>query len=206
MKKGRRRGFRRPSRLRRTKKFVVIATEGKETEPRYLEAFFTPCEAETQIKIVPNPKHESKPKEVLSRLKRFFDRDYSKARGDEAWMLIDRDDWPEEELQNVYREAKQAGFTVLMSNPCFELWLYLHLRENCPFTDRHDCQRKLANVLPGYSPDNKGDYAMGPLKDNVAQAVIRAKTLDTKPQEPWPTGQATRVYDLVERLLKAANT
>jgi hypothetical protein len=185
---------------------VVIAAEGKETEPRYFEAFATPREAETQIKIVPNPKDESKPKEVLARLKRFFNRNYSKALGDEAWMVIDRDDFPEEELHAVYREAKKTGFKVLMSNPCFELWLYLHLRDHCLFTDRHDCQRKLAAVLPGYSPDSKANYAIEPLMENLAQAIERARAQDTKPHQPWPTEQVTCVYKLVERLLGAAES
>ncbi|MFP4156237.1 MAG: RloB family protein [Opitutales bacterium] len=200
------RGIRRSSRPQRTKKFVVIAAEGKETEPRYFEAFTTPREAETQIKIVPNPKDESKPKEVLARLKRFFNRNYSKARGDEAWMVIDRDEWPEEDLRTVYKAAKKAGFEVLMSNPCFELWLYLHLRDHCPFIDRHDCQKKLAAVLPGYRPDSKGNYAIEPLMENLAQAIERAKAQDTKPHQPWPTGQVTCVYMLVERLLDAAKS
>ena len=199
----RKKGFRRPSRPQRTKKFVVIATEGKETEPRYLEAFLTPRDAETQVKIVPNPKHESKPKEVLARLNRFFHRDYSKARGDEGWMLIDRDDWPVDELNIVYKEANKAGFQVLMSNPCFELWLYLHLRNHCPFTDRHDCQKKLANVLPDYSPDSKGSFSLQPLTVNVTQAITRAKAQDTTPHELWPTRQVTLVYKLIERLLEA---
>lgn len=198
-----RRGLRRPKRPQRTKKFVVIATEGKETEPRYLEAFFTPREAATQIKIVPNSKHESKPKEVFARLYRFFKDNYSKARGDEGWLVIDRDDWEVEDLNTVYKDAKAAGFQVVMSNPCFELWLYLHLRDHCPFTDRHDCQRKLAVVLPGYSPDSKGNYETAPLLKNVNQAIGRAKKQDYSAHEMWPTGQVTHVYRLVERLLAA---
>lgn len=196
-------GLRRPKQPQRTKKFVVIATEGKETEPRYFDAFATPREAETQIKIVPNPKDESKPKEVLARLKRFFNRNYSKARGDEAWMVIDRDDFLEDDLHSVYKDAKALGFQVLMSNPCFELWLYLHLRDHCPFTDRHDCQKKLATVLPGYSPDRKGNYAIEPLMENLAKAIEKAKAQDTRSHKPWPTGQVTLVYRLVERLLEA---
>jgi hypothetical protein len=206
MSKQKGRGLRRPSHPQRTKKFVVIAAEGKETEPRYFDAFSTPREAEAQIKVVPNPKHESKPKEVLSRLNRFFNRNYSKVRGDEGWMVIDRDDWPEEDLHTVYNEAKKAGFQVLMSNPCFELWLYLHLHNHCPFIDRHDCQRKLATVLPDYSPNSKGNYAIEPLLENIDIAISRAKAQDVKPHELWPTDQVTHVYRLVERLLEATET
>lgn len=205
MSSKKRKGFRRKSRHQPTKKFVVIATEGKETEPRYFDAFLTPREAETQVKIVPNPKHESKPKEVLERLRRFFKSNYSKARGDEGWMVIDRDAWTEDELTEVYKTAKASGFTVLMSNPCFELWLYLHLRDHCPFMDRHDCQRKLAGILPGYTPDSKGVYALEELLQNVEQAIERAKSKDITLNELWPQGQVTQVYRLVERLIEAAN-
>lgn len=90
-----------------------------------------------------------------------------------------------------------------MSNPCFELWLYLHLRGHCPFTDRHDCQRKLAKVLSGYRPDSKGNYEMAPLLENVKQAIDRARKQDNTAHETWPSSQVTLVYRLVERLLAA---
>ena len=79
-------------------------------------------------------------------------------KGDEGWIVIDRDAWTETELNNVHREANERGFYVAFSNPCFELWLYLHLCDARSFNDRHDCHRGLAGVLPGYSPDTKGGY------------------------------------------------
>jgi hypothetical protein len=30
----------------------------------------------------------------------------------------------------VYRLAKAHGFHLALSNPCFELWLYLHVRDS----------------------------------------------------------------------------
>lgn len=200
MSSARRKGFRRRSEIENPKKFVVIAMEGKETEPRYFSEFRTPREAEIQIKLVPNPNHKSKPKAVLKRLTHFY-RDYSHAKGDQGWLVIDRDAWTEEELIEVHREAKKAGFHVAMSNPCFELWLYLHLRDSRPFYDRHDCQRGLTELVAGYCPERKGDYDVSALLTGMEEAIVRAKSLDTGSQESWPQNQATRVYMLVETIL-----
>jgi hypothetical protein len=190
----RRTGFEKP------KRFVIIAMEGAETEPRYFEEFKPSREAETQIKLVSNPNHKSKPKEVFNRLAVAF-RPYSIRLGDEAWMVIDRDSWTDADLREVYGAAQAAGFQIAMSNPCFELWLYLHLREAKPFMDRHHCQRELAAILPGYSPDHKGGYDAAELAKTVREAIRRAKPGDDAPAPSWPNRQATLVYKLVERLL-----
>jgi hypothetical protein len=191
----RRIGFEKP------KRFVVIAMEGAETEPRYFEEFKPSREAETQIKLVSNPNHKSKPKEVFNRLAVAF-RPYSIKRGDEAWMVIDRDAWTDEELHEVYGAAQAAGFQIAMSNPCFELWLYLHLRDAKPFMDRHHCQRELAAILHEYTPERKGDYDAASLVKAVRAAAARAKLGDSSPYDVWPKQQATRVYRLVERLFQ----
>lgn len=186
-------------------KFVVVAMEGAETEPRYFNEFKLSRKDKTQLKLVPNPNHKSNPKEVLQRLAIHF-KDYSVSRGDEGWIVIDRDAWPEQDLVTVHREAKDAGFKVAMSNPCFELWLYLHLSDQKPFSDRHDCQKKLAESLPNYAPDNKSKYDASALIKYREKAIQRARKTDTGEQTTWPRNQTTRVYKLVERLLQDSQT
>lgn len=198
MSNRRRQGRHRRSGFRETNRFVVVSFEGAETEPKYFELFRTPREKTVQYKPVSNPNHKSKPKEVLQRLERSF-RDYKRGR-DEGWLVIDRDDNSEAELNSICREAREQGFHVALSNPCFELWLYLHLRDNTAFADRHDCQRRLSTVLAKYSPDSKGDYDAEPLKEHIARAIARAAVLDIHPHTPWPTNQCTRVYKLVQSL------
>ncbi len=200
MSSHRRKGFKRRGEFETPKSFIVIAMEGAETEPRYFNELRTPRESVIQIKLVPNPNHKSSPKEVLQRLSNAFKK-FSRARGDEGWLVIDRDAVPEEELISVHREAKAAEFEIAMSNPCFELWLYLHIRDPRPFNDRHQCQRALAEVLPGYSPDSKGSYEVAPLLSALDEAITRAKSTDTGSKDSWPRDQATRVYKLVEKIL-----
>jgi hypothetical protein len=201
----RRKGFRRRGEFEKPKRFVVIAMEGAETEPRYFAEFRTAREAEIQIKLVNNPNHESRPREVLDRLTRCFNTNYNR-KTDEGWIVIDRDAWPEDELNEVHREAKAAGFEAAVSNPCFELWLYLHFRDSKPFVDRHACQRELSEVLPGYSPNSKGNYDVSRIMAGLDGAMERARNGDLEAPTTWPRQQATRVYKLVERLLEPKGT
>jgi len=199
MSSQRRRGFRRQVEFEERNRFIVIAMEGAETEPRYFKEFRAPREGKIQIKLVSNPNHKSRPAEVLERLEHYFRR--NGISGDEGWIVIDRDAWPEEELNDVHHRARKANFSVALSNPCFELWLYFHLRDPCPFNDRHHCQRQLADILEDYRPDSKGSYDVSQLLVGLDRAIERGRNVDSESQDTWPRRQATRVYRLVERLL-----
>ncbi len=199
MSSKRRNGFRRGVEFEERNRFIVVSMEGAETEPRYFSEFRTPREAKIQIKLVPNSKHKSKPAEVLQRLEAYFRK--NGLRGDEGWVVIDRDAWTEEELNEVHRRARKGQFFVALSNPCFELWPYLHLCDPKSFNDRHHCQRELTQVLRGYSPDAKGGYDASQLVVVVNKAIERARNSDLEPQDTWPRRQATRVYKLIERLV-----
>jgi hypothetical protein len=199
----RRLGNKRRIEFREPKKFFFIAMEGKETEPRYFQEFRTSRAANIQIKLVPNPKHKSRPGEVLDRLRRHMRNNVTRT-GDEGWIVVDRDAWLDADLDAVCAAAANQGYFVAVSNPCFELWLYLHLRANRPFIDRHHCQRELAQVLAGYCPDKKSSFEIRDLLDGVGAAVARAQALDVNACQPWPRTQCTRVYRLVQKLRPAA--
>lgn len=153
-----------------------------------------------RVKLVANPKHKSHPKDVLKRLHAAARAEGIKL-GDELWLVIDRDAWKEADLNQVCIDAKKHGFHIALSNPCFELWLYLHCRDNHFFIDRYQCQRALEKVCESYATNGKSGYNAKLLIASIDKAIGRAKKLDTRPQDPWPKQQATRVYILVEKLL-----
>lgn len=189
--RGRREAF------KKTKRLFVIAMEGAETEPIYFSEFNPGREGCFRLKLLSNPNHKSRPRDVLQRLID-YERRERPGPNTEYWAVIDRDAWSAAELDEVSREiGRRRDYYLALSNPCFELWLWLHLKPNRPFADRHDCQHSLCREWPEFA---KGDYDAAKLMPHVLRACERAKELDVTLDAKWPDEQATWVYRLVERL------
>ena len=45
---------------------------------------------------------------------------------DETWLVIDMDQWPLDQLEEVFARCQCSGFSLAVSNPKFEYWLLLH--------------------------------------------------------------------------------
>lgn len=189
--KSRRAGF------KKTKRLYVLSTEGAETEPIYFQEFRPHRDSGFRLKILGNPKHKSNPVDVVRRLIE-YERRERPGPNTEYWAIIDRDAWLESDLQAAYEEARgRNDFHIAMSNPCFELWLWLHLRPNRSFADRYDCQRQLEREWPKYS---KCDYPAAELLPFVKIASERAEEL-TANSPSWPRAQGTDVFKLVRKIL-----
>jgi len=179
--------------FKKTKRLYVISTEGAETEPIYFQEFRPGRDAHFRLKILGNPNHKSNPVDVVQRLLA-YERRERPGPNTEYWAIIDRDAWQEADLRSAYDLARERkDYHVAMSNPCFELWLWLHRRENREFADRHDCQRSLECEWPGYSKNN---YDAGALLPLARQACDRAENLAVHGQL-WPHCQGTDVFRLV---------
>lgn len=188
----------RRSAFKKTKRLYVLATEGAETEPIYFQEFHPGREGAFRLKILGNPKHKSRPVELVQRLMEYEKRERP-GPDTEYWAVVDRDAWPETELREAWAlMSSHKGYHLAMSNPCFELWLWLHLRPNRPFFDRHDCQRALAREWPDYA---KSSYDAAALMPHVLSAISRAAELEEQPDAAWPQQQGTRVHRLVSRLV-----
>jgi len=188
--RGRRAGF------KRTKRLFVLSTEGAETEPIYFQEFRPGRDSLFRLKILGNPSHKSHPLEVVRRLLE-YERRERPGRNTEYWAIIDRDTWAESDLRVAYDLANsRANFHIAMSHPCFELWLWLHLRSNRPFIDRHDCQRQLEREWLQFS---KSAYPAAELMPLVSTACRRAEEI-TAPVGELLDAQGTQVFELVRKL------
>ena len=59
---------------------------------------------------------------------------------DELWCVFDVDQ--HEGLAEAISDARNNSINVAVSNPCFELWLVLHLRDKTAFSSTVDIQRE----------------------------------------------------------------
>ena len=119
---------------------------------------------------------------------------------DEIWCVFDTDEHPH--LSQAMENARQSGIEVAVSNPCFELWLVLHVQEQTAYIDRHEVQR-LSSEL-GLSDGKKiAEQAWTGLVEAFETAKQRARALDERHAgdgSPRRSNPSTNVWRLVDRL------
>lgn len=193
-----RRKFQRPLGVRRYRKLFVIAVEGTKTEPQYFNII---NEHQSLIWVnCLNGNHNSSPPQVLRRMKNHLLREDLKS-SDEAWLVVDKDQWTEEQLDQLNDWAdKRPNYDLAVSNPKFEYWLLLHFEGGTGIASPMDCKDRLKRHLPGYV---KGIDARKITRDRIQEAIRRAKLRDNPPCADWPRVLGgTTVYKLVEKMLQ----
>lgn len=178
---------------------VVVATEGKSTEPYYLRIFWRIHGSENlSLDLTPVGRDPRRVVEraIEEREKSQLDPD---AQHDSFWAMFDRDD------HTKYREALDLAAAKdihkAISNPSFELWAILHYEDQDGPIDRRKCQRKLRALFPGYG-QRKRFTDEAAIKNQYESAVSRARTLlVNRYKEGEPLGNpSTTVHELTELL------
>lgn len=175
---------------------VLIFTEGEKTERNYLthlyravrdKVIITFGAAGAPVRIVEAAIAEQRRK---NRDGRPFD---------EIWCVFDHDEHPDIEV--VRRQARDAGIHVAFSNPCFELWLVLHLEDQFAHIATSAVQRRSQALLgSGKALD---DAVLQRLGESYGDAIQRARKLDEKHAgdgSPPGTNPSTGMWRLTERL------
>ncbi|HEV2805734.1 MAG TPA: RloB family protein [Chthoniobacterales bacterium] len=182
--------------FKKTKRLYVVSTEGAETEPIYFQEFRPARDSTFRLKILASTTHKPHPLEVVQRL---FDYERRERPGanTEYWAVVDRDEWSLADLSMAYELThNRADFHIAMSYPCFELWLWLHIRPNRPFNDRRDCQTRLAREWVQFA---KNRYPAAELISKAPMACARAEEI-TERASGILSSQGTQVFELVRKL------
>lgn len=208
---------RRGSKPRRTKPVILIVTEGEKSEPKYFEHFRT-RQNNVEVRVVPNSKNGSKTDylNLIRKASRICkDDDLSPKSGDSVWIVADGDvnyqaadaiKKKNEALTQARATAEKEAYSLLISNPCFELWYLLHLRYTTAHLPDYDAVKK-ALEQAGIKDYEKHNDLYEQLASETIEAIKRAKRLETHQVEngfTLPLGidanPFTEVYRLVEKL------
>jgi len=194
---------------------IVIASEGAHTEPQYFRALASHY-TNSKVKVYPLEREDvtaSSPERVIWELDGFIDEYPDLKSDDEFWLVIDVDRWGDAKLAEIAQECHQKGYELAVSNPCFELWLLLHLRPLDEYSqetlneflenprvgrERKRLGMELLNILGEY---NKSNLDVDQFLPSVEQAIQRARDLDTRPNDRWPNDLGSRVYLLAEKII-----
>jgi hypothetical protein len=190
------RRFTRERGIQRYRKLFIISTEGAKTEPQYFQLFKNQ-QALISVKCL-KCDDKSSPQFILKRMERYLKLKGLKAT-DEAWLVVDNDQWSEIQLRELYLWSQlKANHGLAVSNPKFEYWLLLHYEDGVQITSV-DCSKRLMRYLPDY---NKYIDFREITQDKIVKAIRRAKELDFPPCVDWPRSPTSTVYRLVEKLIE----
>ncbi|MHB8107041.1 MAG: RloB family protein [Candidatus Cryosericum sp.] len=162
------------------RKVVVIATEGQVTEREYFrciqELFSVGCTIDF---AGPGSSCCSNPREVLAKMRNYLTNSGGLKSGDEAWLVVDKDEWGKDQLEPLSRwvaDRPEKGYKrgLALSNPDFEYWLLLHF-EDTGVRNRDDCLEKLKKHLPKY---DKHIESRKYSEERVKAAIERARGRD----------------------------
>lgn len=108
------------------RKLYVIAAEGAKTEPQYFDLF--KYSESISVNFI-RGHNESSPLQVLKRMSKCL-KDMSLKKTDEAWLVVDKDEWTNEQLSQLHEwSLGKPNYGFALSNPRFEYWLLLHFDE-----------------------------------------------------------------------------
>jgi hypothetical protein len=111
---------------------------------------------------------------------------------DEAWVVCDVDEF---DVKSAIAEvADLSNVELVLSKPCFEVWLILHLADGCPgFNNAAQAEAYLKRLLPRW---DKTALKFADFGSGVLKAEARAKRLG----EPPDANPSTAVWRLIESL------
>ncbi len=189
--------FQRPLGERRYKKLFVVSVEGSKTEPQYFAIFNHP-QSIVLVKCLKRPSTESSPIHVLKKIQAYLKKE-SLRKTDEAWIVVDKDAWTEDQLRELLQWTKESDqHGLALSNPNFEYWLLLHFEDGKGIANPQECLTRLKKHLPNYKKDIESKKIT---LDLITKAIVRAKQRDVNYSNDLPLIWSTTVYKLVEKII-----
>lgn len=198
-------------------KIIVLAFEGNDTEEIYFEEFKSSelfDDSLIFLHLLKRPKSDtnSAPNHVFKKLKREAKDEYNFKDTDELWMIIDTDRW--KNIPDIISECKkQSNMFVAVSNPCFEFWLLLHIKDIKEYSEneldlilknakvnsrKNYVETKITEILGSYNKSNPKPELFIP---NIDFAIEQARQLDENKDE-YPSKLGSHVYKVIEKLKK----
>lgn len=162
---------------------ILVVSEGNITEPEYLHGLQRACrnprvtikvagEHGVPLTLVRTAKQYKEETETRAKRERDDNLAY-----DSVWCVFDIDDHPH--VGQAMEMARDNGIRLAISNPCIELWLLLHFRDNPGMQDRATIRRMLREYVPTY--DKHVDFSI--YAGGYSEAVKRAARMDQDAEE-----------------------
>lgn len=159
---------------------VLIVCEGDQVEPSYLLGLRRDLRLGKERVVILGGGHDTDPRNVLKAALAQHRREGQSF--DAIFCVVDHDKHPglEQALETAAQHpmGKAGTLYIIVSVPCFEAWLLLHLLEysSAPHQDSRSAKARMENLLPGYAQMGHGLYYR--LLEGLDRALSSAKQLE----------------------------
>lgn len=191
-----------PSTEPATDRSLYVFTEGRRTEPDYINHWFR--KHRDRVLVTIDEFHGTPLRLVEEAVKRQEQdqRDQRRGRGrahDEYWCVFDHDEHPR--LNEAFDTAAANGVHVAFSNPCIELWFLLHFEGGTGSIHRRKAQKDSKRLLK--CDKHLSRQALELLDDNFGDAKRRALQLDNWHEgndSPPRSNPSSSVWELIDQI------
>lgn len=176
-------------------KTILIVCEGPVTEKQYVEGLGQAI-GNPGINVVISRKH-GVPRTIVDAAKEECQelRAVHRENYDEVWCLFDRDKHPH--FEESIQIARDRDYRLAVSNPCIELWLWLHHRPSPgPRTHTHMQEMLKQQLDDEYDKHIRDDFYFPNLKTAVS-AAFRLESQAIEDGEALFGNPSTTMYKLV---------
>lgn len=203
------RGYQRdtPLKLVRDYKLFAIACEGGKREPEYFR-LFEHISRKVTVDIIEDKistqvlkhKYETKsaPKWVLDRAVKYIEKE-GLTDEDDLWFVMDKDRWTNEQLHTIADYCNDyPNWHIVISNPCFEVWLYFHKKSKLPESNILSCK----TLKTAVAELEKGGYHPYKFISALPKAILNAEKADTNGTYFLSNPGETKIYQLGKALIQ----
>ena len=185
-------GFREPA------KNILIAAEGP-TEVKYFKGL---AERNINLRITAVSDTKTKPYQIVDYCKvKMKEYGIDLKKGDVAFSVFDVDNNSLEDLIRAVRKAEEYGIRIVVSNPCFEIWLLLHFREHqIPLIDKDRINEELRECGIDFHKNTDYRDVLTPLRSTAmfnSKKIAEELGLET-PYHFFDTVYSTNVHKVIE--------
>lgn len=197
---------RKPATRQPRDRFLVVA--GGMTEKDYFD-YIRKSLANTPLKLDVEAKGKN-PAALLGRAIDLRDEDKREARRNNdrhnvyqrVWVVTDTDEFTDE-LVDLIGAAADEGIDLIISNPCFELWMVLHDREYGKYCETPQIQAvaKSKGMLTG---SNSKSLVLDKIQGNFERAEVFSQQLRQRHEQDdkfFPDDNPSTSVDLIVRTL-----
>ncbi|QXW92071.1 RloB domain-containing protein [Rothia sp. HSID18069] len=130
---------------RSKKTTILVVTNGKVTEHRYLEWLRDKVNGPREKYSVTVEAISGDPTWILQKVIGRTSKNY-----DQVWLVVDQDDHSSKKMQSFIKDCQRKKITVVVNAPCFEVWLNAHYERVRKYQNQKDAQQhyhQLSGVL-----------------------------------------------------------